>query len=328
MTAGLTVVEILARGAGFTGAVTDLGVDTLRASVLDGEALEGSLMTGLSFWGVSFDTPVGLTKNGEEERRDEVDFVGESGPMVFFCAGDDLAGVGVFLGVGGDFGTGLGCDVCFGVEMAFATGAGITFFGVGANFGEAESSVCFGVDDWRGDNCVSGFFGCDTVLFVGTIPVFAVGFKSSLCSEPLTLISVNVWSTSSFVSATSAAVGSDFFGSLTTGFFGSLTTGSFSSLTTGKFSIFFKDFAFDKFSCAVSSGVATLAGRAIIKGSTFGVVELSVCPTGIKFDRTRGFGVAPFPAGILEPSYLSPGGVGVVALFCCSKKARNEETCA
>jgi hypothetical protein len=63
--------------------------------------------------------PVGLTKNGDDERLEEVDFVGDRGPRGFFSLGDGLAEVGVCFGVAGDLG----------VEAA-----SVDFFGVGVDF--------------------------------------------------------------------------------------------------------------------------------------------------------------------------------------------------
>ena len=107
-------------------------------------------MPGLSFCEVSFDTPTGLGKNGDEERRDELDFVGESGPTVFFgtgvdFAGVDFAGVGVFFGVGGDLGAGERSGVCVWDGAAFGEGGGAAFFGVGTDFDTAAAG-CFGVE--------------------------------------------------------------------------------------------------------------------------------------------------------------------------------------
>lgn len=50
LTAGFVVVEGFGRGVCFEDdAPTDLGVDTLRVVILDGEALEGSFAGVLSF---------------------------------------------------------------------------------------------------------------------------------------------------------------------------------------------------------------------------------------------------------------------------------------
>ena len=103
--AGFGAGETLPRVAVFDVAIRDFGVCSFRTGTA-GDALGAALVAvGLSFLGVNFDTPTGLYKNGDEERREEMDFVGERGPTAFFCVGDDLAGVGVFLGVGGDLGT-------------------------------------------------------------------------------------------------------------------------------------------------------------------------------------------------------------------------------
>lgn len=75
--------------------------------------------------------PVGLGKNGDEERRDEIDFVGERGPTVFFCEGMIAATCGDVLGeVRGD-----ACTIFFDAGTTFVVGVvgvvGIVFLNTG-----------------------------------------------------------------------------------------------------------------------------------------------------------------------------------------------------
>ena len=99
--------------------------------------------------------PIGLTKNGEDDRRDEIDLVGERGPINLLGVGEDFTCGGVLLGVGGDFAeegaemTRFGEAGVFNVKGAtvflatggvFGTGVGSAIFDAEAT-GEAETSV-------------------------------------------------------------------------------------------------------------------------------------------------------------------------------------------
>ena len=74
--------------------------------------------------------PVGLGRNGDDERLEEVDFVGDRGPTSFFSFGDGFAVVGVCLGVPGDLG----------VEVA-----SFRLAGVGVGFGVTDTAGFLGV---------------------------------------------------------------------------------------------------------------------------------------------------------------------------------------
>ena len=236
-----------------------------------------------------------------------MDFVGESGPIVFFCMGEDLAEVGVFLGVGGDLGTEGRSGVCFCADAAFGEGGGMVFFGVGTDFGVAGGSACFGVIACGGDNGNSGFVGGDTIMLATTPPVFVVVFKEFFSPDPFNWVSVAFASFAD--SVTLAAVGEGFS----------------VFLTAGTSSAFFTGFKTDGFSVFFSAFIA--AGPTLIGNSPFCDIELCVGPTGMKFDLTRVIGVIPFPAVDVEPSPLLPDGIEELALlFCCSKKARKEDT--
>ena len=69
-------------GVTLTGAVIVLGVETFRS--VDCVPVPAAFAAGVSFLGVDLENPVGLGKNGEDDRLVEVDFAGDKGPIGFF----------------------------------------------------------------------------------------------------------------------------------------------------------------------------------------------------------------------------------------------------
>jgi|SRR5208282_2530873 len=148
------------------------------------------------------------------------------------------------------------------------------------------------------------------MILVGTLPLVVVVFEAFFSSAPFNLTSVSF---ASFPGSATLAVGG-----------GDLSV----LLTIGMSSTFFADSKTVGFFSVIFSAVTMAAGPTLIGNSPFCDIEVGVGPTGMKFDLTRVIGVTPFPAVDVGPSRLLPGGVEVALLFCCSKKARKEETCA
>lgn len=144
--------------------------------------------------------------NGEEERLEEIDMVGESGPAALVCFGDCLTVSGLRLGVAGG-------DLAFRERPA-------GFLEVGVTFGEAGGAVLFGVDgtsglsaglatfdirDSGGGNAVSNNFGalsistCRSDAFTDPFLVPIIEFSRS---DPLISVTFGIVSWISLLAAT------------------------------------------------------------------------------------------------------------------------------
>ena len=165
---------------------------------------------------MDFETPGGLTRNGDDDRRVEVtDFVGEIGPNTFFGVGEDFAGVVVF---GGGVLTAEGISAGAFVARGLSSDRGATgLLGLGVDFGVVRTGIFFGIKDCGGDNAVSGL---EDDLSGGAVRV-SVSFVlvdgclvSSVLLEPLTLMSGEVLALSSAIGLLTAGIafnGSSFF---------------------------------------------------------------------------------------------------------------------
>ena len=261
---------------------------------------------------MDFDTPDGLTRKGDDDRRVEViDFVGELRPTTF-GGGEDLAGAVGFVGV---FAAEL-------VSTGSSAGRGllggkgeIVFLGVGVALGVVRTGVFFGVEDSARVAAFSSFGVRDSAALTQLSSSFlTVGtcIVASGLLEPLTL-------TFGGVLARSSATGSCTAGVAFTG------SSLFWSSRSETFSVLL--------GASTVSGASTLntctaveSSGALTKGATFCCKELKfeVVPTEMKLDFTRGFPAIPF---VEELSFLFACVLAVV-LPCCSKKARKEETYA
>ena len=137
-----------------------------------------------------------------------------------------------------------------------------------------------------GDNGDSGFVGGDTIMFVGTPPVFVVVFAESFSSSSFNLASVGF---------------AAFAGSVTLG----AAEGNFSVfLTMVMSSAFFTGLKTDGFWSIICSAPFITAGPTLIGNSPFCDIKLCAGPTGMKFDLTRVIGVVPFAAVAAEPAFF------------------------
>lgn len=140
---------------------------------------------------------MGLIKKGEEERREDIDLVGERGPKGFFCLGDELVGVGTFFGVGGDFGTAEEDRVRLATGEGFGEGRGIVLLGVVADFGGVRGAILCTVGckgDGAGTGAASTTFGEGRASAWGVLSfslvTFEVGATGGAFCEPFTFTSV------------------------------------------------------------------------------------------------------------------------------------------
>lgn len=186
-------------------------------------------------------------------------------------------------------------------------------------FGVARTGIFLGVDDSGGDTALSGFGVClgaggsaGAVILSLSFVIDGISSFSEMALEPLTRRSGEGFFSSFALSSCGgvAFVSSSFSGTSGSGdlgrSFGTSTACGASFLT-------------------ISSGVGS-NGEALTNGATFCCNEekFEAVPTEIKLDFTRGFPAAPFPFALSFFSVV----VFPAPLPCCSKKARNEETCA
>jgi len=81
-TIGFGVERAADLGVTLTGAVVVFGVETFRSDAC--VPVLATFAAGVFFIGVDLENPVGLGKNGEEDRLVELDFAGDKGPIGCF----------------------------------------------------------------------------------------------------------------------------------------------------------------------------------------------------------------------------------------------------